>query len=243
MTPHDEQKARAARMEKLARKYPSLRPPKVKPRVFPSPLLPWSDAQAYRDAGFYVIPVEHFQLEAGHEVPSGGASAWGLIGDPTRPENCTVGILPAVLPLRLGLDECLTTRCGVARIDADSKHVAAALFDVVLRYLPGAPVRTTTGSHDLLVPFRLENQFDARDSSHHTNTAGNRVQLETAATCFIPGGGPYAWTDGRDLLAVPRTELPLLTRDAAVTLMRECVDVLTAGVPKPSLLSLLKSWK
>jgi hypothetical protein len=247
MTP-DEIAAQKARMEKLAKRFPSLRPPKVKVVQYPAPIQ-WRDASLYRDLGYWVLPVERSQLDKGLERPE-GAFAHGVIGDPSNPNDVTVGIGGCRLFIgNASLEDCKASWCGFVRIDVPTdKIVARELGEVVARYLPGGPIRVDAATPSLLFPFQLApgevaGGFDPREWTRATNGYAlptdarsdglNRVSVCTAAECFIPNGHRYSWVDGRELLAVPRAALPTLSMAQSRGLVIECDAFLTARVAAP----------
>jgi hypothetical protein len=239
MTP-DEIAAQKARMEKLARKYPSLRPPKVKVVQYPAPIQ-WRDATLYRDLGYWALPVERRQLDKGLERPE-GAFAHGVIGEPCNANDVTVGIGGCRLFIgNASLDAIQSTWCGFVRIDVPTdKIVARELGEVVARYLPAGPIRVDASTPSLLFPFQLcaadvAKGWDPREWMRSTNpyTPGGKVSVCTAGDAFIPNGHRYSWVDGRELLAVPRAALPTLSIKQSRALVIDCDALLTARVAVP----------
>jgi hypothetical protein len=234
-----ERDRRDAQLARLRKKFPSLSLPTfAPPRTFPSPVL-WHDAEAYRRAGFSVVPVELGQVQLGREFPA----AQGIVkhatayNEPSKPADFAVGIVPAVVPLQgKSLADAQATRTGIVRVNvAKDKGAAAELLTVVERFLPGAPVRLTVDSPSALVPFRIDPQKDPHEFRHFNNPTSDAVLVETLYACFLAGGDRYRWRDDVDLLATGRAGLPLLSVESAAQMFAECRAILNAHAPAPKM--------
>jgi hypothetical protein len=238
--PKAERDRRDATLARLRKKFPSLAlPTETKaPRKFPAPVL-WHDAEAYRHAGFSVVPVELGQVQLGREFPA----AQGIVkhatayNEPSKPADFAVGIVPSIVPIQgKSLADALATRSGIVRVNvAKDKGAAAEVLAVVERYLPGAPVRLALDSPSALVPFRIDPQKDPHEFRHFNNPTSDAVFVETLYACFLAGGDRYRWRGGVDLLATGRAGLPLLSVEEAAQMFAECRVILNAHAPAPKL--------
>jgi hypothetical protein len=212
------------------------------------PLVDWSHAPALRAAGYCALPIEKYAVETGYgggEQPLSGGWAHGL-GEPSNPDTTVLGVLCGRLPLlyhgghaTVPLDEARATWICAVRIEVISNARVARELESVVRKFAGAdaPVRECAGSPSLLIPFAAQ-CYDPRDFGQSSKgvmlpgdkkySGTNVVTVASAGTCFVAGGGKWSWRDGRDLLTVPRSELPVLTPGKARELIDECNGLLNA---------------
>ena len=192
---------------------------------------------------------EHRQLALGREHPS-GAFAHGLVGDPNPAHEFTLAI---------GGCQLFIGQHVIGRLYG---HVGGASFVWTLPptkpqrvnwptwwrgIYRAVPCARTLPTPSLLFPFQLTGAdvkvgHDPRQWTHATTSYGlpadalgavmNRVSVCTAGDAFVAGGYRYSWR-GHDLLQVKRADLPTLTMEQSIALVRECDPLLKARAVLP----------